>query len=97
MTLQIRLGSGFKDDTVQVTVDSAQVFRQAGVSTDLRISRAASVEVQTEAASVQLAVAVEGGPHAVLAVAPAETPFVEVSLVDGALQLTPRNKATPLM
>lgn len=97
MTLEIRLGSGFKDDTVEVKVDGAQVFHQAGVSTDLRISRAASVKVQAEAASVQLEVAVEGGPHAVLAIAPAETPFVEASVVDGVLQLTPRNKATPML
>lgn len=96
MTLHVRLSDGFQDSTVSVAVDGAQVFHQSGVSTDQRIAHAASCEVQTEADSVQLEVAVEGGPRAVLAVAPAETPFVEVSLVDGALQLTPRNQATPM-
>lgn len=97
MTLQIRLGDGFQDNIVSVKVDGAEVFHQGGVSTDARISHAASLDVQTEAASVQLEVSVEGGPHAVLAVAPGQTPFVEVSLVDGALHLSPQKKAPPMM
>lgn len=78
-------------------VDGAEVFRQAGVSTDLRIAHAASFEVKTGAPSVQLEVLVENGPHAVLAVAPGQTPFVDVSLVDGALQRVPRDKPTPML
>lgn len=97
MTLNIRLGEGFQNNTVRVRVDGRQVFEKAGVSTDWTISRADAVQVQTGADSVQLEVDVEGGPRAAQSVAPARTPFVEVRFVNGELLLLPMGEEPPML
>ena len=51
----------------------------------------------TEAPSAQLEVLVENGPQAAQDIAPADTPFVEVRRVDGALQLLPRDQEPPML
>jgi len=97
MSLRVRLGEGFQNNTVSVRVDGDQVFHKAGVSTDWTISRADSVEVKTAEANVQLEVTVENGPRAVQDVQPAQTPFVEVRLVSGELQLLPMDGEPPML
>lgn len=97
MSLRVRLGEGFQNNTVSVRVNGEQVFHKAGVSTDWTISRADSVEVNTAEASVQLEVTVENGPHAVQDIQPAQTPFVEVRLVSGELQLLPMDGEPPML
>ena len=97
MSLRVRLGEGFQNNTVSVRVDGDQVFHKAGVSTDWTISRADSVEVKTAEANAQLEVTVENGPRAVQDVQPAQTPFVEVRLVSGELQLLPMDGEPPML
>jgi len=98
MMLRVRLGEGFQNNTVSVRVDGKEVFQKSGVSTDWTISRADSVDVQTgAAATVQLEVSVEGGASAVQNIQPAQTPFVEVRLVNGALQLQALDEESPMM
>ncbi|MGX4642968.1 hypothetical protein [Massilia sp. SYSU DXS3249] len=98
MMLRVRLGEGFQNNTVSVRINGEQVFQKSGVSTDWTISRADSLEVKTEAAApVQLEVAVEGGPTAVKEIVPGQTPFVEVRLVSGVLELHPMNEESPMM
>lgn len=97
MSLRVRLGEGFQNNTVSVRVDGDQVFHKAGVSTDWTISRADSVEVKTAGANVQLEVTVENGPRAVQDIAPGQTPFVEVRLVSGELQLLPMDGEPPML
>jgi len=97
MSLRVRLGEGFQNNTVSVRINGDQVFHKAGVSTDWTISRADSVEVDTAEASVQLEVTVEGGPRAVQDIQPAQTPFVEVRLVNGELQLLPMDGEPPML
>ena len=97
MNLRVRLGEGFQNDTVSVRVDGKEVFRRAGVSTDWTISRADSVDIPLQAASVQLEVAVEHGPRVVQDIVPAQTPFVEVRLVGPELQLLPLNEEPPML
>jgi hypothetical protein len=96
--LRVRLGEGFQNNTVSVRVDGKQVFQKSGVSTDWTISRADSLEVKTEAtATVQLEVSVEGGPSVAQQINPAQTPFVEVRLVNDALELHPMNEESPML
>lgn len=96
--LRVRLGEGFQNNTVSVRVNGEQVFHKSGVSTDWTISRADSLDVKIEAAAtVQLEVSVEGGPGAVRNIQPAQTPFVEVRLVNGALQVHALNEESPMM
>lgn len=97
MMLRVRLGEGFQNNTVSVRVDGKEVYRKAGVSTNYAISHAGTVDVPTEAPQVRLEVAVEGGPDVVREITPGQTPFVEVRLLDGALQLLPLNTEPPMM
>ena len=97
MTLRVRLGEGFQNNTVSVRVDGKEVFSKSGVSTDWTISRADAVDVNTGAASVQLEVAVEGGPRVTRTIEPAQTPFVEVRLVNDDLQLLPMGEEPPML
>ncbi len=97
MTLRVRLGEGFQNNTVSVRVDGKQVYQRSGVSTDWTISRADAVDVQTAAGSVQLEVSVDGGPPAVQAIEPARTPFVEVRSVNGELQLHALAQEPPML
>ena len=97
MTLRVRLGEGFQNNTVSVKVDGRQVYGRSGVSTDWTISRADAVDVETRAGSVQLEVAVDDGPPAVRAIEPARTPFVEVRFVNGELQLHALEQESPMM
>jgi len=97
MTLRVRLGEGFQNNSVSVLVDGKEVYGRSGVSTDWTISRADSVDVKTDADSVRLEVSVDGGPPAVRAVEPARTPFVEVRFVNGELQLHALEQEPPMM
>ena len=97
MTLRVRLGEGFQNNTVSVRVDGKQVYQRSGVSTDWTISRADAVDVQTAADSVQLEVSVDGGPPVAQAIAPARTPFVEVRSVNGELQLHALEQEPPML
>ena len=53
MTLRVRLGEGFQNNTVSVLVDGTQVFQRSGVSTDWTIARADAVDIKTAADSVK--------------------------------------------
>lgn len=97
MTVRVRLGEGFQNNTVTVRLDGAQVYHRAGVSTDWTISRADSVEAKTDAPSVKLEVTVDGGPSAVQDIDPAQTPFVEVRFVSGELLLLPMGEEPPML
>jgi len=97
MSVRVRLGEGFQNDTVTVRIDGQQVYHRAGVSTDWTISRADSVEVQSAAPSVRLEVSVQGGPEAAQDIQPGQTPFVEVRLVNDQLQLLPMGEEPPML
>jgi hypothetical protein len=97
MMLRVRLGEGFQNNTVSVRVDGKDVYHRAGVSTDWTISRADAVEVQTGAPSVRLEVLVENGPQVARDITPADTPFVEVRLVNDELELVPLDEEPPML
>lgn len=97
MSLRVRLGEGFQNNTVSVLADGKQVYQRAGVTTDYSISRADGFDLQTAAPKVQLEVEVKDGPRASAQIAPAQTPFVEVRLVNGKLELQAREQEPPMM
>jgi len=97
MALRVRLGDGFKDDTVSVRVNGEQVYRKSGVTTDLRLSRAESVDLESDARTVRLEVAVDGGPSAATDIQLPDTPFVEANVVDGRLELQALPGETPML
>jgi hypothetical protein len=78
-TLHIALHDGFAGDTVAIGLDGREVYSKAGVRTDLRISRADSVDV--EAPDGQATVEVRArGRTAAATVDPSRTPYVAVDL-----------------
>ena len=89
-TLGIELQDGFEGDEVVCTVDGREVLRRSAVRTDLRISRADSVEVQVpdDPSTVQVQV-----PNRSLAaearLVPREERYLLVRIVEGRLQATP--------
>ena len=97
MGLRVKLGAGFRDDTVSIRVDGVQVFGKSGISTDLRTSRAEVVELPVDKAVVRLEVSVAGGPSASREIRPQETPFVEVRVLDGQLELRATAGDTPML
>ena len=97
MALRVRLGDGFKDDTVSVRVNGEQVYRKSGVTTYLRLSRAESVDLESDARTVRLEVAVDGGPSAARDIQLPYTPFVEANVVDGRLELQALPGETPML
>lgn len=54
--LHVALQEGFSDDTVEVRVNGAQVFRKSGVSTRTQIGFADSVETEVDADAVDLTI-----------------------------------------
>ena len=97
MTLRVRLGDGFRNDTVSLRVNGEQVFHKSGVTTDLRLSRADSVDVPVGTTTVRLDMSVDGGPSAAKEITPAITPFVDAHLVDGRLELQALEQETPML
>jgi len=97
MTLRVRLGQGFQNNTVSVLVDGTQVYQREGISTDWTISRADSVDLKLDKASVQLEVTVQDGPTTRRTIAPGDTPFVEVRFINGELQLLPLPQEPPML
>lgn len=52
--LHVALQEGFSNDTVEIRVNGAEVFRKSGVSTRLQIGFAGSVETEVAAGTVDL-------------------------------------------
>ena len=88
--MHIALHDGFAGTTVVVKVDGREVYRRAGVKTDLRISRADAFDVKAAAPFAEVEIAIEpGGPRAAIRLDLGATPYLAVDLKEGALRLTP--------
>jgi hypothetical protein len=97
MQLSVKLRDGFRNDRVSIRVAGVEVYRKSAVSTDLTISFADQVEVPVQLARVSLEVSVVGGPTGSVEVSPGDTPFVDVTIVDGVMSLRTSKTETPMM
>jgi hypothetical protein len=97
MPLTIKLRDGFRKDTVTIRVDGKEVYHKPSVSTDLTISFADAVEVPVETSSVNLEVAVAGGPTVSQVIEVQNTPFVEVWMMNGRMELRTSREDVPMM
>ena len=95
--LSIKLRDGFSNDTVTVTLNGKQVYSKAGVSTDLTISYADAVEVPVAESVVQLEVAVKGGQTETKEIRVQETPFVDVWISPGKMELRESAEEVPML
>jgi hypothetical protein len=91
--LHIALQDGFAGEPVVIRLDGREVYRKEAVRTDIRISRADAVDVET--ANRSGAIEVEArGQAASASVDVARTPYVSVSL-DGSGRPQVRTSAEP--
>ena len=97
MTLHVALRDGFRNETVSITVNGKEVYRKAGVTTDLTISFADSVEIPVEGSTARVEVAVVGGPTGSEEVRLAETPFVAVWIVEGMMKFQKSKEPLPML
>lgn len=97
MQLRIKLRDGFNDDTVSIKVNGKEVYRKSGVSTDLSISFADTVDVPVEESVIKLEVAVEGGQSEEKEIQLLETPFVDAWLIAGQMELIPSKNEVPML
>ncbi len=89
-TMHIALHDGFTGQTVTIVVDGRQVYHRAGVQTDLRISRADSIDIEAQADVTTMEVSAEpGNLRGTAKVDLKATPYVAVDIVKGAIKLTP--------
>lgn len=97
MRLFVKLRDGFSNDTVTIRVNGKEVYRKSEVSTDLTISFADAVEVPVEESIVNLEVAVEGGQVETKEVRVQETPFVDVWIIEGKMELRESKEEVPML
>jgi len=86
-TLTIDLQEGFAGDTVAIRANRAEVYRRTGVSTNLAISLADSIELELPEGEVDLEIEVptRGAAHS-LRIALTGHLFLTVSLVEGRIE-----------
>jgi len=97
MPIHIKLRDGFNNDTVTIRVNDKQVYHKLGVSTDLTISFADSVEVPVTQSKAKIEVAIKDGQEATKEIQVQATPFVDVWIIDGKMELRESASETPLL
>ncbi|HMZ56378.1 MAG TPA: hypothetical protein PLT48_16110 [Nitrospira sp.] len=109
LLLCIRLRDGFFNDTVAVRVNGSEVYKKHGVTTDLSISFADAIEFTVEKNVIMLEVSVDGRPgggpgnmhggglHESKEIWVQQTPFVDVWLIQGRLELRASSEEVPML
>lgn len=96
-TLHVALNDGFSDDAVTLRINGHEVYSKAGLRTDLRISRAAAVDLPLDAGLAELTVEARG-QTAAIAIDADRTPHVTIDLSpDGHPVLRPSVEAMPML
>ena len=79
--IHLHFQDGFQDDEIVVSAGSRELWRGAGISTDLRISRARVAEIEIEEPQSELRIALpKRGISTLISVDAAAAPFVGVSV-----------------
>jgi hypothetical protein len=97
MTLRVALRDGFRDDHVVIALDGRVVYDKRGVTTDLSISFADAVEIPLERGGARLEVDVQGRTRSATDLRLPDTPFVDVSVLDGELSFRKSSEQTPML
>ena len=97
MHLTVKLREGFNNDSVTIRLNGKEVYRKSGISTDLTISFADTVNIDVAAASITLQVSVASGLTQTVNVHVAQTPFIEVWIIDGKMELRKAKSETPML
>jgi hypothetical protein len=97
MHLHIQLRDGFKDDTVTLTVNGVEQYHRSGITTDLTISHADSIELLVSEPSVTLGITLARGLAASKTVQADQTPYVDVWIRANTIEFRESHEQTPLL
>lgn len=96
--LHIDLRDGFKQDDVVLYLGDREAIRRSGVTTDLTISHAASLEIQAPSGPSTLRIEVPKQQASYSTdVDPAETPFVAIFLRDRQISFHKLKEPMPML
>lgn len=88
--MHIALHDGFTGQTVAIAVDGREVYRRAGVRTDLTISRADAFDTTTAGPEADVEVTIEpGGQRAKIHLEVNATPYLAVDIKGGSIHFRP--------
>ena len=93
--MTIALQDGFRNDSVIITVNDNEVYRKSGVSTNLAISLAESIETTVSGNDVRLQIEVPSrNTKTTTTLHASESPYVSISLKDsGKPEVIPSKEA----
>ena len=97
MNLNIKLRDGFSNSTVSIQINGKVVYRKSGVSTNLAISFATSVDLTVDESIILFKVSVAGGPKKEREIKVNDTPYVEVWILDGKMELKSFAEEMPML
>ena len=87
--LHVDLQEGFENDAVLLRLDDRTIYEETGVSTDMRISRADSIEVPLAAGSSTLSVSLPDRDIAgSIVLALSDSLHIGVSIQEGSVKFT---------
>ena len=96
--LHVDLRDGFKQDDVVLYLDNREVARRSGVTTNLTISHATSLEVEATQSPAMLRIDVpKQNISSSTVVDPMEMPFVAIFLRDGQVSFHQLKEAMPML
>lgn len=97
-TLHVDLRDGFNDDDVILYIDEQEAARESGVTTDLTISRAATLDVPAPEGPCALRIDVPRQHlSARVQVNVADSPYVAIFLRDGAAEFHKLQEPLPML
>lgn len=97
MPLVIKLRDGFRNNTVIIRVNGEEIYHKSAISTDLTISVADIIEISVEETLVNLEVTVLGGQTSTQEIQVQETPFVDVWIIEGRMELRASKEDVPML
>lgn len=97
MNLRVKLRDGFRNDTVTIRVNGQEVYHKSNISTDLTISFADAVDIPVEENILNLEVGLATGQTVTKEIYAVQTPFVEVWINEGRIELRESDEETPML
>ena len=97
MQLTIKLRDGFKNDTITMRANGKEIYNKSGITSDLSISFAEAIDIKFTATLIRLEVTLNDAETKAIEVHLQETPFVDIWIVDGHLDLRASTIEVPML
>lgn len=97
MELSIKLRDHFDNDTVGLYLNGEEIYQKSGVTSDLSISFADSIEVSVTEPFAKLLVRTGKGPSQEKSINIQDTPFVDIWFLEGNLSILTSRQEMPIL